>query len=1193
MNKRISVLWTAFVTSLMLLMAFNLLVDNGDDVVNAEESASSDQEGYTWIDNRDPTPKVTYDWIDISSTGTSVVDKFTYYYSYYDVYYRQPTSPIDLPFTFNFYGKAYDKILIWPSGMASFGPTDYGYSYGNYGGPLPNTYVYTPKGCIAAMWTYGGMPASRTGSDCLTYSGVTEEGMGYFVISWLDMQVPYFENTYYNDQFATSQLIMYENGDLLVNIKDATFDYNYYSTVGICNEERDVGITYAYQDFTKISEERAVLFKQFKTEIREVQWTEGYGEDLDVYPAMAGAGASDYFAKVDIWSEKGLDSLETLDMIIGPGGTGENIVLKYDFETDSFRKIGDPLRMVVLNEDFSRATPVSTDPDNEAIIEFHFDFNFNWQRIDYSTILFKLTGSGVKGSSALFENQFRVVSHLKIVGNLTIEDSRGRELIKGDWVRGGDTIRFFGLSRAYADDVIPIQPPDTIQIGIKDIPGNIYHGAGTSDLDTYVFVDPIYGEMEYKLIFLNVTPESDESDDTKIKIFYTNGFVVQIDSDSPGLPSKLQVLPDDKTDQPQNYDDDRDVFIKWEDAIDQSSGVSVYHYSVNRNKAQARPSDIQSIPKSAGNNIALIENLPEGINRVYLWAEDLVGNQGNEIFIEVTIDLTGVTYGGFYPHTGIWNTQLRPTCSIFINDTLTGVDPLSIEYEFSTTGEVGLVGSWQNIPDTYASADSLRVVVAGWFKNGKENWIRFRSQDMAGNPYVISDAYNVWVDAESPRYRLVSHSEDEYQLNPYQEVRIMVEDLQAGVDAQTIEYRLTTRGQTKWTPWKAYKDGVSGRSVEVRIKETFRRGDDNFIQVRAKDLAGNPISYSVPFNIRINTYPEIVITEPSSGDLLFDNMDIVFDASDSFDEDGDLLTFKWLFSSSNGDEQVSIGDVARVITPLEVGEYTITLIVKDRVNNEVQQHFIISVGKWIPPGEDPDVIDRRDPTDSDLDGMYDWFEKLYKLDYLVKDANIDSDGDGYTNGQEFGDGRWFAQNLTNPQDPRVHPRGIQLPEDDEPTGPFAKEMLPLWGIVVLLIIVVIVTMMVVKSKKDKQVKRIKTVRNMRRIMPSVSWDQITTTAYMAPYTQGAALAAASGPALPPAAPLEVDQSTALPPAQEADIAAHEAAHAVQQTEATVDPQPAPVQPQPAPMDPQPAPVQPQVAPVEPAPAPQPEYQSPQ
>ena len=1143
---------------LLIMLSTSLLmmaVPDEEMIVSADEAKRADTAGYSWIDSLDPSPKIQYDWIDATG-GTPQKTNFKYPYTYYDCYFYQSTSPVNLPFSFPFYGNSYSNILIWPSGVLTFQDTSNGYLYyaSPSGAPWPNSgyYDYYGPGNAIAPWFryYGSVQLSGSRSNVYTTSGVTDEGLEYWVCSWENVQCYYAYNYgsgYYKitsgDNEVTYQAVLYSNGDIRFNYKDVvttsvSLSYSggttssstpgacsrggQYGLTGIQNEDRSIGLTYGYNS-QYLKSESSILFKQFKTEIMDVQWTPGYGSELDLYPAMGGMGESDYSAKVRVWSEKGVDRLTQLDMIIGPGKEG--ITLRYDFTTDTFRKMNDPARMLVLREDHSSASTYKGDPDNQAVVDFRFDFNLNWQSMDHVKVRFHAYGDALKDHVRDYDNQFKVVSHVKMTGNLSAEDSRGRQLIKGDWVRGGDTLHFYGLERRYADDAITIQPPDMIRIGIKDLTGKIYTSDTTSDLDTHIYVDPVFGEMQYSLVFINVTPEADESDDTKVKVFYTNGFLVQIDSDNPGIPGRIDILPDDKNEKPRNYDNDRDVFIEWEDAIDQSSGVVKYYYSVNKPKDRA--TDPVSMPKAAGSNVAEIKNLPQGVNKIYLWAEDLVGNQGNEIFVEVTIDLEGVTFGGFYPTIDVWNTQIRPTCSIFINDTLTGVDPLSIEYEIATSS-VGFSENWQNIQDSYASAESLRVVVTGFFKNGKENWIRFRAQDLAGNKYQVSDGYNVWVDAEEPDFDLLSHSEDTYHLTPSQEVRIMITDKESGVDASSIEYRVTTQGMTDWSPWRTYKEGIDGRNVEVSLNQVFRRGDRNYIQVRARDLAGNPVSTSDPFNIRINTFPVAVVSSPSSGDIFYDDTDIVFDASSSFDPDEDKLSFEWYYSV--GDEQTKLAEVSRYITPLEIGEYTITLVIKDRMDNEVQKNFVLTVEKR-PSADNGGIV--VDPSiDTDADGVNDWFELMYKLDPLVKDSGEDPDNDGYTNAQEFGNGRWFAQNLTNPKDRRSHPTDLYRQPEEEDDGPFSQAMLPLWGILVLLTIVVIITMGVLKNKKDKQIKRIRSIRNMRKIMPSVSWDQITTTAYMAPYVQGAALQAPSGPALPTAAPAETESKSALPPAQE-------------------------------------------------------------
>ncbi|MGA1820434.1 MAG: hypothetical protein ACMUHU_05430, partial [Thermoplasmatota archaeon] len=1000
------------------------------------------------------------------------------------------------------------------------------YTYYNYGGAFPSTYSYTPPGTIAAYWLYYGGPLrTDANSDIWVYQGVTTEGMKYWACSWVNVNYYYTSNA-----GATMQAILYENGDIKVNILESQVYTSSYLTAGIQNLEKNIGLSYSYQSV--LPDRTSILYKQFKTEINNVTFADGYGPDENIYPAQMGMGQDQYWATADFWVESNTEDLSNIDMVIGPGS--ENIIIRYNFKTESFQKINDGSRMMVMDEMKSAISYNLTDPGHRLSIKFVFDFNLNWLRLDLVDVNFYITGTGMAPKLLLFNDVFRVETRMRMVGNLTITDFKGRELERGDWVKGGDVITFTGVERRYADPNIPILPPDFIQIGIEDETGIVFTGDSSDLMDVEVLVPEFYPDVEYWLVFINVDENNDMSDP------YYKGFrfLVQVDSDKPGLPGELVIRPDSFDDQARVYDDDPDVYLSWKDAVDQSSGVAMYHISINKDKEEAYKSGSRIIDIQKGTLTALIDNLEEGRNTLYIWAEDAVGNEGNSIFIDVIIDLEPVYFSDFYPVTGEWINTLRPRCSIVIHDDLTGVDPLTIEYEISTSGEVGLVGEWNTISDPYAPGDEIRVVVEGWFKNGKDNWIHFRAKDMAGNDYVESEAFNVWVDAKSPTYKLLSHSEDEYQLNPLQEVRIQILDEQSWVDAASIEYRITTQGQTKWSQWLPYKDASDGPKPVVTLREHFRRGSDNFVQVRAKDLAGNPIASSKAFNIRINTYPVIVVVSPSSGDLLMEDKPILFDAGDSYDPDGDRLTLSWIKSSPTG--PVSLGEAGQISARLAAGEHTITVIAKDRVNNEVQFTFVITVSK-----EEKPIIDPKQDTDDD--GIPDIWEIPFQTDPFVKDAMEDFDGDGFKNYQEY-------ENNTHPWIAESHPPIPPDPAKDESLKIFSSEAWPLWALLAVLVIAVVLVMFVAKAKKDKQVKRIQSVRNMRKIMPSVSWDQITTTAYMAPMTAGAGLPASAGPALPSAAvTIPVDQ--ALPPAQQADIAAHEAAHVLQQQESAPAPAP--------------------------------------
>ena len=800
------------------------------------------------------------------------------------------------------------------------------------------------------------------------------------------------------------------------------------------------------------------------------------------------------------------------------------------------------------------------DPIHYADVEFRYDFNLWWLRFDPVSIKVTVSGRMVASSTVDFVDQFRVESRLLMVGNLSVTDGRGESVENGGWVRGGDTLRMFGAHREYYLLGNETVPPDFVhyivtsrQTGVK------YYGDKTSDLDIDIYMDPRYPSMSFKFGLSNI---SDDNDETPTESELKKDFTVRIDSDMPGSPGELKVYPDPEdieNDEPRNYDNDREVFLSWNPAVDSSSKISMYHISLNRPMSEA--TTIIDIPSSTTS--WSLKGLSEGNNIVYMWAEDAVGNLGKEIFVTVLIDLTPVEFSSFFPLSNKWITSIRPTCSVWINDTLTGVDPETIEYEMSTTGEVGLVGDWQQVKEIYSPEKSLRVVVGGWFRNGKENWIRFRAMDEAGNDYAVSDHYNVWVDSDSPKFRLLSHSQDDYKLDPMQEVRIQIEDPQSGIDASTIEYRYTTRGINKFTPWKPYKDAEDDRKIIFSLKTEFRRGDDNYIQVRARDLAGTPMSSSPYFNIKINTFPVINVVSPTGGDIYFEDDTIVFDATGSYDPDGDDISLSWYVDTPDGLKLLGEGESVMVLAQPEkdlgVGEHTITLRVKDRVGQESIYVFILTI--YEVPGEDD-----KDWIDTDLDGIPDWWEVMYQLDPRVKDSDQDPDGDGFTNLQE-----WGGRNAThyNPRDPRVHPPEAEDPEEQDTFSPFESEMWPIWALVAVLLLFLLVTVLVVRSKKNKAVRRIKSVKTMRRIMPSVSWDQITATTQMVPSIPGLAPAFVT-PALPTAGPAGAPEP-ALPPAPES---------VPQQAPAVV---PAPVIPYPSPA-PSPAPATPEPAP-RPAPVP--------
>ena len=82
--------------------------------LNASANTSGpDSSGYTWTDSNAPDPSITFDWIDITTTGT-LIDSETDFTDHDDGVWAQP-----LPFDFNSFGNTYDTVQISTNGFIS------------------------------------------------------------------------------------------------------------------------------------------------------------------------------------------------------------------------------------------------------------------------------------------------------------------------------------------------------------------------------------------------------------------------------------------------------------------------------------------------------------------------------------------------------------------------------------------------------------------------------------------------------------------------------------------------------------------------------------------------------------------------------------------------------------------------------------------------------------------------------------------------------------------------------------------------------------------------------------------------------------------------------------------------------------------------------------------------------------------
>ncbi len=216
----------------------NLLVNSEPDAIEGR-SGGPDYFGYTFKDsNVEGGP--TYDWIEISGTGTLILPDSDDFY----------IDGIPVGFFFNYYGTDYSQVSITNNGitLASGGTGQWTNQ------PIGSS---TPHNFIAPFWDD---IVTWRSAGAVYYQVIGEAPNRKFVVEW-------FDNQHYSSSPSgiTFEAILYEGtNDIKFQYKDVDFGSDSYNngasaTVGIEGAEGR-GLQYSYNE-PVISPNTAILFK--------------------------------------------------------------------------------------------------------------------------------------------------------------------------------------------------------------------------------------------------------------------------------------------------------------------------------------------------------------------------------------------------------------------------------------------------------------------------------------------------------------------------------------------------------------------------------------------------------------------------------------------------------------------------------------------------------------------------------------------------------------------------------------------------------------------------------------------------------------------------------------------------------------------------------------------------------------------
>ena len=161
--------------------------------------------GHVWVDSDEPGGP-TYDWVDISTTGTAVTLS------------DDATVNVTLPFAFPFYGTAHSSFRLSSNGFLLFGTGGTGTNAGASNGPIPG--ASDPSNLIAPFWD----DLNPADGGQIRY---LDMGDGRFVVSWLG--VPRYGEA---GSAMTFQAILYASGEIVYQYQTITGTDN-SATIGI------------------------------------------------------------------------------------------------------------------------------------------------------------------------------------------------------------------------------------------------------------------------------------------------------------------------------------------------------------------------------------------------------------------------------------------------------------------------------------------------------------------------------------------------------------------------------------------------------------------------------------------------------------------------------------------------------------------------------------------------------------------------------------------------------------------------------------------------------------------------------------------------------------------------------------------------------------------------------------------------
>ncbi|MCD6382909.1 MAG: FG-GAP repeat protein, partial [Thermoplasmata archaeon] len=685
----------------------------------------------------------------------------------------------------------------------------------------------------------------------------------------------------------------------------------------------------------------------------------------------------------DTWTWREV-SLISLSFTLKGAYLGFIYTVEYRSINQSFFDTRNPFNYMTVSEG-SSMTPSGY---KKMTIEFKVMFSMDFLTDDFMDVTFLAQGGRSK-AELTYEDYCRVEMDLTFTGSWVAYGEGGEFIPRGAFISGSQEIYFTGMRVVYEDTLVS-PPNDFFDVRIVDNWHRVFFNYSSSGADFVIKARsyPISGELRFRIGIVNIIGRG--KDVSVIPDYYFT-----VDADAPTAPKNVVIHSDSFTDLRGEYDNDGEIYVTWDPSYDLGCGIAGYYVKVRAWGSGTRGAAEGWI--FTNETRIVLTNMTAGLNDVLVAAVDNVGNRGPVTTASVTIETDPISFYSGGPHQ-IWKTTDRVTVSIHLMDLGgSGVDLSSVEYCYSTSG-LGNFGEWTSL-GLYGSAQDTVVSVDLTLVDGKENYVKFRAKDIAGNGPFESDPINVWVDTKEVSFSNPTPPQSQMPLEePYVVSTITITDTGSGVYGPSIYYSYSTGDLRHYTGWMSANIKIVNNTIVASTAPLlFEPGTTNYIKWRAKDVAGNGYTYSEDYPITIkpkvvNHKPIVVIKSPAMNSLYKTTDTITFSSEGTYDPDGDELKYSWysadweLLSTEPTFSMKFPAGVHVVTLKVDDGEFNMSMAVTFTVMVAVEDLDI-----------DHDGIPNRNDTDDDNDGWSDVKEAKMGTDPM----NRDTDGDGVIDSRDY------------------------------------------------------------------------------------------------------------------------------------------------------------------------------------------------